>query len=189
MKTIIKHLFLLSIIATLFGCCLLPSRTTGVPLPEAELVQIEGAGKTKYDLYEWLGGPPTSILARGETAVIPSGMVHPGGGGFVWYGGTYSIDADTFFELFSGDHEITENHRIYYYRRAASRQWFYIVPLFPIIFTGEQGSILTDSLWVLVNEENGMIEDYLFRKEKKLKASSPATDSRPSSGDDDLFED
>jgi len=42
----------------------------------------------------------------------------------------FEIDSDTFFELFSSKHELTEYHRIYYYYRAVSTKGAVILLLY-----------------------------------------------------------
>jgi len=138
---------------------------TGEPIREDKVAMLEPGKTTKEELFERFGAP-TSIAARGEITVIPSVRVQPlamvtGGPNGGWIGDYYKIETNTFFELFSVNHELSEYHRVYYYRSVVSKGM-----LFMGIFVNYQsGKTLTDSLWALVNEKTGIVEDYVFRKQ------------------------
>ena len=158
MKKTRQQLFFLFAILCLSGCCLplFPYSKTGEPIREDKVTIIESGKTTKEELFEWFGAP-TSIAARGEITVIPSVRVQHGG----WIGDYYKIETNTFFELFSANHELSEYHRVYYYRYVVSKEMLFM----GIVVGYWSGKTLTDSLWALVNEKTGIVEDYVFRKQ------------------------
>lgn len=147
----------------LWGCIPVPAPTfrTGEPIQEDRIKLIISGKTTKKEVFEWLG-TPMAIATRDEITVILS----PG----VWGAApsaappnSYKIQPETFFELFSGDHEINEYHRVYYYQYVSSKKTGYVGPF----FIYESGKTVSDELWLLVNEKTGIIEDYVYKKHKE----------------------
>ncbi|KPJ63568.1 hypothetical protein AMJ44_14270 [candidate division WOR-1 bacterium DG_54_3] len=146
-----------SIIIFLWGCAPAPPVTTGRPLKDEKIIRIQPGKTTKGDIIEWFGAP-MAIAVQGEILKIQTeaswAKGNPRGGYY------FEIDSDTFFELFSSKHELTEYHRIYYYYRAVSTKSAVIL----LLYFYESGRTVIDRLWILVNEETGIVEDYVFRK-------------------------
>lgn len=145
------------IIIFLWGCVPAPLVTTGRPLKDEKIIRIQPGKTTKEDIIEWFGAP-MAIAVQGEILKIQAeaswAKNMPRGGYY------FEIDSDTFFELFSSKHELTEYHRIYYYYRAVSKKGFLIL----LLYLYDSGKTVIDKLWILVNEETGIVEDYVFRK-------------------------
>jgi hypothetical protein len=160
MKRICQWVFFLFTSLCLLGCPLpvpMGPLRTGEPIKDKQVIMVEPGKTTKKELFEWFGAP-MAIAARDEITVIPSVTGSLGGS---LRRGHYKINSDTFFELFSADHELSEYHRVYYYRYAAAKKTGY----FAVFAVYEIGKIMIDNLWVLVNEKTGVVEDYVFRKQ------------------------
>lgn len=145
------------IIIFLWGCAPCIPVSTGRPLEDGKILRIQPGKTTKEAVIEWFG-TPMAIAIQGEILKIQTeaswAKNMPRGGYY------FEIDSDTFFELFSSKHELTEYHRIYYYYHAVSTKYAVIL----VVAAHERGKTVIDKLWILVNEETGIVEDYVFRK-------------------------
>ena len=138
--------FLLTSLAVvlLVGCVPVPPITvSGLPLPQEAVARIEPRETKKTQILEWFG-PPTAIVAKGDRLPITGDQT----------------EAASFFELFSSKHTISDYHRVYYYYHAVMKKQAVVLA----VYIHEKTSINIDKLWVLVNEETGIVEDYVFRR-------------------------
>ena len=154
----------LAILAVFFvvllqGCPSLPIRS-GVQLPQETVEQLQPGKTTKAEVLDWFG-MPLSIAKKGETLTIFRESAWVAGGG-IRPSSYYQVDADTFFELFSAKRKITDRHRIYYYYHSVSTKFAIIA----IVYNRESAHTRKDQLWLLMDEETGIVEDYVFRKEQ-----------------------
>jgi len=101
-------------------------------------------------------GMPVGIAKRGEPLAIARGIEWTGSG--TRPAGFERVDADTFFELFS-KRPFGEHHRVYYYRYRVSSKHAVILGF----YVRESVKRSTDELWVLINEENETVEDFVHR--------------------------
>lgn len=147
------------VVAWTQGCLAAPPLITGAPLSEEAVKRIEPGRTTKAQLFEWFGAP-MAIGETGEQLRIPRETVWTVEGP-VRQGGYHEVDADTFFELFGSKHNIGDHHRIYYYYRAVSTKYAVVA----VLAIYETGRTRVHKLWVLVNEDIGTVEDYVFRPE------------------------
>jgi hypothetical protein len=76
-------------------------------------------------------------------------------------GGYDEVNAETFFELFSSKRKLGDQHRVYYYYRAVSTSYTAIGLI--VYYTSAQTR--ASKLWVLVDENMGTVDDYVFRPE------------------------
>ena len=145
------------------GCVPAPPVITGPVLPRENIEKIQPGKTKKTEILEWFG-LPMAIGAKGATLTIlrESAWVGEALGGKIRRGGYYQAEADTFFELFSSKHKIVEQHRVYYYYRAVSTQFGF----FAALAIYETRKTRFDKLWLLINEETGVVEDYVFRAEE-----------------------
>ena len=95
-----------------------------------------------------------TIASRGEILTLSSTAImgKPFSNRF-----SYRLRADTFFALFP---PADEYRRVYYYYHAVS----YKYPVWYVLYFGENGKAKIDRLWVLVNEQTGIVEDYAFKR-------------------------
>lgn len=160
-----KGLFLGVVVITatmfLWGCAIMPHKyTSGEPIKEDKTKMIQPGKTTKEEIIQWFG-IPTVIAKKDEKMSLPiemAGMMGVTGGEV----GKQEVSSDTFFNLFSSKHKLMENHRIYYYRYTKSSGTNFSMPFFG--YSG--GRALTDKLLVLINEDTGIVEDYIFRKQE-----------------------
>lgn len=136
------------------GCAPLLSIITGPPLSEEDIKKIDPGKTPKAEILERFG-VPMAVGAKGERLTIPRESAWKSSGG-IRLGGYYQTESDTFFELFSSRHNIRDHHRVYYYYQAVSSG--VASPVYKTV------RIRVDKLWVLVNEETGVVEDYVFKK-------------------------
>lgn len=156
MRRIAQSLVAAIVALSLGGCLPAISLKTGRPIGEDQVTAVTPGTTTKSELFERFGAP-TAIAAPDEIAVIatPSTWAAP-----YRRDSSYSLDANTFHELFPAARESGEYRRIYYYRHVVSRKMIY----FMLLALYESGETKSDRLWVLVNEKTGIVEDYAFKK-------------------------
>ena len=149
---------LLGIIAAvmLLGGCVARGES-GRRLDAALLHGIIPEQMGKDDLYNLCGWPSAIILPEDETAslgIVPRTVVTP------LSRGAYRVDTAAYYELFSRRRTLGEAHQIIYYEHLTSHNFFWLL----LILYYSQGEATADRLWVLVNEETGLVEDYAFKK-------------------------
>jgi len=147
----------------LWGCAIMPYKhTSGEPIKEDKTKMIQPGKTTKEEIIQWFG-IPSVIAKKGEKMSLPiemaGGMYGIGAAGEV---GKQEVSSDTFFNLFSSKHKLIENHRIYYFTYTKNKGSTFNMPFFG--YSG--GRALTDKLLVLINEDTGIVEDYIFRKQE-----------------------
>lgn len=152
-------------IVSLQGCAPAPPILSGVKLPRQTVEQLRPGNTTKAEVLDWFG-MPLSIAKKGETLTISresawlTGGVADRGIHTIRTFSFYQVDADTFFEMFSTKRKITDHHRIYYYYDSVSIQFMVTA----IVYQHEHAHTYKDQLWLLLDEETGIVEDYVFRK-------------------------
>src|SRR5439155_26591822 len=135
-----------------------PPFVSGPPVPDEMIKKIERGKSTKAEILEWFG-MPIAIGARGETLTRPRPTVRTGEkASGVRPEGYVRTEADTLFELFSSRHNLTDTHRIYYYYRAVSTNFAIVGP--GPVFAKRSTSVRR--LWVLISEDTGIVEDFVF---------------------------
>ena len=150
---------LLTLLAWSQGCVPAIPLITGPDLSEDSVERIEPGRTTKHQLFEWFG-LPMAIGENDELLHIPRPTIYSGSSvGDIRRGGYDDINADTFFELFSSTRQLGDQHRVYYYYRAVSTSYVVIGGL--AYYTSSHTQ--TRRLWVLVDEDRGIVDDYLFR--------------------------
>lgn len=123
-------------------------------LPGEQIRGIRRGATTRQEILERFG-PPAAVARRGTTMVYPP----PGSAGQ----GRADVQSDTFFELFSIGRTLRGTEIVYYYD--SSRRLATGVLIIPIIGGGyHSAEIAVDRLWLLVDEESGLVEDYVFRR-------------------------
>jgi hypothetical protein len=143
------------------GCAPILPYTSGAPVPKATVSAMQPGKTTKYELLEHFG-MPLSIAKKGETVLIPRGKEHSTGSspgvGTVILARFESVSGDALFEAFSS-RPIGPEHRVYYYGHSISTKRSLVM----FTYIREWAETTTDELWVLVNEKNGIVEDFLYR--------------------------
>src|SRR2546423_8252066 len=155
------------ITVTLQACAPALPLSSGVSLSEARVQRLQPGKTSKHEVLE-LFGMPLSIAKKGEVLTVSRGSEYKAGGSGVEHAGLYFVPADTFFELFTPKHRIGEYHRIYYYYDAVSNK-----PLLMLgVYFRESSTTRSDQLWMLINEQTGLVDDFVFRPQHK-EASAP----------------
>lgn len=96
-------------------------------------------------------GPPLALARQGVKTTV-------------FFGDTYlpmssSRTPEVYFELFRDRLALRDNHVIYYYRSASS----YASESFVIFAMSRTVKLHIKSLWVLVDDDTGIVQDYIFR--------------------------
>ena len=143
----LRNLVLLLVACTaLTGCVFFSGTdTTRETFSKAAVKKIEPGKTTKDDILKWFG-PPVAIARKGEEDKIIS---------------VENVRADTFLELFSAKRTLTEHDIVYYYRSVKSSKSGVLV----VFAAGENTRSSTAKLWVLIDDRNGIVEDF-FTSEK-----------------------
>lgn len=108
---------------------------------------VEGVS-TRSNVLQLLG-PPQAVARPGKTVRLPATGTQA----------SREVDADTMFELFRDDHEITDKHIVYYYdsSRIESSGGF-------VLGAGSRTtSTVNDRLWLLIDTADGIVEDLVYR--------------------------
>jgi hypothetical protein len=108
---------------------------------------VEGVS-TRSDVLRLLG-PPQAVARQGKTVRLPATATQS----------SREVDADTLFELFSADHELTAEHIIYYYD--SSR--FESSGGFVLGLASSTTSTVNDRLWLLIDTADGIVDDLVYR--------------------------
>lgn len=151
-KIVSPALLALAVLITLtLKGCLVVGGTTKLDdqISEKSVKQITAGKTTKSEILEWFG-PPTAIARRGKSLAIPDAD----------FDGTRTVDSETFFELFSIKHDLTEDHIIYYYQsfKVGSTAGIFL-------FVGsESKKVHSSKIWMLINNNTGIVEDYVYKK-------------------------
>lgn len=141
-------------VSTAQGCVYFPPFHSGAPVPQARVAALRPGTTTKYELLESFG-MPLSIARKGETLLIARGMDHAAGG--VTPAHFEYLSADAFFEPFA-DRATGAQHRVYYYSHTISSKHAVVITA----YLKESVTRRSEDLWVLVNEQTGLVEDFLF---------------------------
>lgn len=118
-----------------------------------EISKILPGKTTKQEILFWFG-PPLAIARKGEVMKIPPPV-----------GGKERSDemrSETFLELFSSKHELTGYHRVYYYHCAETET----EPVYFVYADRAEKKLFIDKLWILINQQTGIVEDYIFRRQR-----------------------
>ncbi len=142
--------------------CVLPAfpHWSGRPLERADVALLEPGRTTKHDLFQRLG-PPFAIAAPGEVVAVeaPAAMLGSGGLCQLRPGGAYRVDSGAWFEPFAARRPLREGERVYYWYawRAGGWDWFLLLALVASCSNEAR------EVWVLVDEDTGLVEDVVFR--------------------------
>ena len=146
-------IIIFSLSLLLSGCYIPLWGSSGTPIETEQLNKIQPGKTTKNEVFEWIG-PPIAVLASNE--FYPVRMPPKGARSSI----QSSIQSDTFFELFSSQHQFHEYHRVYYFHYAFRIDHYAM----GMIVSAQTSKVKIDKLWLLVNEKTGIVEDYKFRK-------------------------
>jgi hypothetical protein len=160
-----KAIVLLALSFCLLPGCLTLFKYSGTEIKVARVAQIQPGKTLKKEALEWFGAPMT-ISARDEMVTVPKASI-PDNEYRVPRRPTV-VNANTFFDLFTSDAELTKYHRVYYFYFSESRDLTYY------LFIAQYDEINTrfDKLWLLVDERTGIVEDYFFKEGIRVHSTS-----------------
>lgn len=124
---------------TLAGCLYASSSSKQETFSKSAVKKIEPGRTTKEEILKWFG-PPLAIAHKGDGDKIIT---------------VENVRADTFLELFSAKHPLTESDVVYYYRNVETTSSGGVV----VFVVTENNRSATSKLWVLINNRNGIVED------------------------------
>ena len=139
-----SHLWIIAVVILLGGCSVPSSGEGGRCLDSALLRGIIPDQTGKDDLYISCGWP-SAVMLQDDTVlfgIVPRAKIAP------LNRRLYRVDTAAYFELFVWRKTLLEAHQIVSYEHLMN----------------ESGEATADRLWVLVNEESGLVEDYAFKK-------------------------
>jgi hypothetical protein len=142
-----------------FGGCILPmpAQHTGNTIRSQQVKKIEPGKTTKQELFALFGAPMGIAVQNEETTILAPTEFRSEG---ILHRGSYEVQTETQFELFSVRHLFTDYDRVYYYYDASYAKTGY----FFLLYIYESGNAKVDRLWVLMNEKTGIVEDYVYRE-------------------------
>ena len=119
-----------------------------------ELIEKIEPGKTaKGQILDWFG-PPDVLARTGKTIKVPStDPKNPG---------LQEMDSELLFELFTVKHQIGDHHIVYYYADSEAS----VGGAFLLVAMAASTTMRQDRLWILINQNTGIVEDYVFREGK-----------------------
>ncbi len=122
-------------------------------LPGEHIRGIRRGTTTKQEILERFG-PPVAIARRGTTMVYP-----PAGSA---KRGRAEVPSEVFLELFSVGRSLRDADIVYYYD--ASRLEATGVLVAPLIGGGYHSrEVVVERLWLLIDENTGLVEDCVYR--------------------------
>ena len=133
--------------AYLSGCIYVTKTTDEQLFTKAQAEKIERGKTTKAEVLQWFG-PPLAIVRKNEGGQALKGEE--------------DIRPETFFELFSGKHVISQDHVVYYYRNLGKGAMIGYV----VVAGRAQEWKTRERLWILINQKNGIVEDYMLRQDQ-----------------------
>jgi len=148
-------LILLSLV--FIPACLPLFKHSGTEKNTMQTARIEPGKTLKKDALEWFG-PPMIIAGLGEVVTLPD----PTRLDKTYKGprNLNTVEAAALFELFAAKHEFNDYHRVYYFHHAKSKLTTYFFLVVALYIDADTDF---DKLWLLVNEQTGIVEDYYFR--------------------------
>jgi hypothetical protein len=171
-RTIMVWTFLALFILSLEGCYMGEHYVAGEPFSEQALAGIKQGTMTKRDVLQWFG-PPVAVARRGTTMTFPPAGMRTEG----WE----DIQSDTFFELFPTKGGNGDDSIVYYYYAPQIRTG----GIFSILIAGGYTRrIVTDEVWLLIDEQTGRIEDFVLRTGENQAAASEIGEPRSLRGSD-----
>lgn len=157
-RTLVSLCFLT---AFLQACAPIIPVEINAPFKQQTVDAIKPGITTREQVLGWFG-IPMSIAAQDEKMYIkqpaywlPGPLLRPGK--------IEEFQPDTFLELFSSRHRLGEQHRVYYFYHSISQGYAVVLGF----YINEKIHLDIDKLWVLVNEETGLVEDYVYHPFKK----------------------
>jgi len=131
-----------------FWGCGMTSTEYDFTFDEEEIERIHLGKTTKEEILDWFG-PPNAMATKGKIFQFASSSA-----GIK----AEPISNEILFELFSGKHQLANHHSVYFYSTSETTggQVLFIL--------GTSADI--NKLWVLVNQESGLVEDYVYRPQK-----------------------
>ncbi len=150
----------------LAGCYVGERFVAGEPFSEQALTGLEQGTLTRQDVLQWFG-PPVAVARRGSTMTYPPAGIRNEG----WQ----DIGSDTFFELFPQNDGHADGRIIYYYRapRVATDGVLSI-----LIAGGYTRRIVTDELWILIDERTGAVKAFILRTGERTSPPSGGNEPR-----------
>jgi len=154
-------IIIFSLSLLLSGCYFALWGGSGTPIETEQLDKIQPGKTTKNEVFEWIGAP-IAVLAKNEFNSVPMPLTYgkQDDRSALQSSLQSSIQSNTFFELFSSQHQFHEYHRVYYFHYAFRIDHYAM----GLIVSAQTSKVKFDKLWLLVNEKTGIVEDYKFRK-------------------------
>lgn len=124
-------------------------------LPGEHIRGIRRGATTRQEILERFG-PPVAVARRGTTMVYPP----PGSA----KRGRADVQSDAFLELFATGRALRDSEVVYYYD--SSRLEATGVLIVPLVGGGyHSAEMVVERLWLLIDGETGVVEDYVFRRD------------------------
>jgi hypothetical protein len=165
--------YVIGILILLFlsqGCLIGGRYLADEPIGKERVERVRPGQTSIRDVLTWLG-PPAAIARSGKTIIFPPPSM--GKRGYL------EMRSDVFFELFSSGRELRKEEVVYYYDSSRKSSLGALVILIVINIGGQTDRMKVERLWLLVDEQSGIIEDYVYRvADRNVRTrSSPAPDT------------
>lgn len=144
------------VVLILSGCMPVFPKNDGMEIPYSRVADIQPGITMREQLQDWFG-TPIAIAAQGEIVKIRQPK-HWAPGPRIVQSVDQQLQSDTLFELFKDKHQLESGHRVYYYFHSTSKMHAWFLGL----YINEKAWVEVDKLWVLVNEDTGLVESYVY---------------------------
>lgn len=131
-----------------FWGCIVRSVEYDFIFDEEEIERIHLGKTTKEEILDWFG-PPNAMATKGKSFQFASSSAGSK---------AETITNEILFELFSKKHQLANHHSVYFYSTSRTSN-------LEIILASVTSPDM-NKLWVLVNQESGLVEDYVYRPHK-----------------------
>jgi hypothetical protein len=156
----------------LAGCCMLSAKyRTDEAIGRESVLKIRCGETTLEDVVKQFG-PPLVIARKGKNTIYSTprqATVR-----FV------ERSSQPFLELFSKDRPVSDNEAVYYYRATKRDKTGFLLFLLLINIGETINEVQTEHLWLLVDEQTGVVEDVEYRDRDRYRtgcANAPVSGS------------
>ena len=123
------------------GCFVAVGRERSEPPLDRGLIEkIRPRTTTAAEILQWFG--PPAMIARQSSAQHAS-----------------AADTAPLLELFAAKRPLGDQHVVYFYHSAARRE----VAGGVLLAAGVHSRAVVDRLWILIDKQSGLVDDYVFR--------------------------
>ncbi len=146
------HALVLSILLTMLTGCAIATVKADEHFEESQVKQIVPDLTSRSEVTQAFG-IPVAVAKQGMDVSYPPPDIRKVG--------YRTIPGNVFLDLFTPKHKIRPSHRVYYYYSVELKA----SSVFACV-TVNNSKLVTDELWILIDDQTGLVVDYIFEDRK-----------------------